>query len=268
MKPVVWVTPRFGVAQGCTGVVATLWQEDKNVFWMWDLTKDPEVLRTLSLEELRRRLRPTAEERRAGVERLPLRKLKANASPFVCANLRVLSSERAARYGIDLSVVPANLAKLREVAPLVAGALREILRPDFSDAAPEDPDSALYSSGFPSAGDKARFAQIRKAAASTEGVARLAQKEIEFDNPQFTELFLRFRARNWPETLTLEEAQCWKSLCRRRIVEGADGALTVNDYFEQIDAAQESGGFEDERRQELLEALYEWGERLGDAVSE
>ncbi len=268
MKPVVWVTPRFGVAQGCTGVVATLWQEDKNVFWMWDLTKDPEVLRTLSLEELRRRLRPTAEERRAGVERLPLRKLKANASPFVCANLRVLSSERAARYGIDLSVVPANLAKLREVAPLVAGALREILRPDFSDAAPEDPDSALYSSGFPSAGDKARFAQIRKAAASTEGVARLAQKEIEFDNPQFTELFLRFRARNWPETLTPEEAQCWKSLCRRRIVEGADGALTVNDYFEQIDAAQESGGFEDERRQELLEALYEWGERLGDAVSE
>lgn len=277
MKPVVWVTPRFGIDHGCTGIVAVLRQEDKHAFWMWDLTKDPEVLRILSLEELRRRMRPSRDEWAAmkaeGIERLPLRKLKANASPFVCADLRVLSRERAARYGIDLSVVGENLAKLRELAPVVQGALAEVLRHDADEGA-ADVDTSLYASGFPSPADRARFEQIRSAA--PEELRAAAQKGVRFDDPQFKELFLRFRARNRPETLTPEEAQYWQSFCRRRILEGAEGALAVSDYFEQIDALQEGlenqvregDGSIDESREAVLEALYAWGEELGDALSD
>lgn len=271
MKPVVWVTPRFGVTQGCTGIVAALRQEDKNTFWMWDLMKDPEILRTLSLKELRQRMHPTKEDLQAGVERLPLRKLKANASPFVCADLRVLPKDRAEHYGIDFSVVRENHAKLCALAPLVQEALKDVLR--YDDEMIVDIDEALYSSEFTSADDKVRFAQIRSASpeALCEISQRIEQNDVKFDNPQFAHLLLRFRARNWPESLTQEEAQYWRSFCRKRLIEGADGALTLSDYFEQIDALQEAEllkGDEtgDACRQAVLEDLYAWGEKLGDAL--
>lgn len=278
MKPVVWVTPRFGVAQGCTGIVAALYQEDRHTFWMWDLMQDPEILRKLSLKELYQRVHPTKEDLKAGVKRLPLRRLKANASPFVCADLRVLSKDRAECYGIDFSLVKANYEKLCALASVVQGALKEVLRYEESET-PVDVDEALYSSNFPSPADKMRFSQIRSASpeALRQIAQKLAQKEIKFDDPQFEHLLLRFRARNWPETLTPEEAQYWRSFCRKRLIEGADGALTVSDYFEQIDALQEKLQEEallkgdetgDEDRQAVLEALYAWGEKLGDALED
>lgn len=261
-KPVVWVTPRFGVARGCTGIVACLHQE-KHDCWMWDLTADPTLLRTLSFEELRRRIKlPHTDP-----EALPIRKLKANASPFVCANLRVLSPERAARYGIDLAVAAENIRKFQEIASLVEPALADVLSDRFADedAAPvTNPDASLYQ-GFPSRNDKLAFARIR--ASSPEQLkAAAASGEIHFDDPQFAELLLRYRARNWPETLSEEEAQHWRAFCRSRLIEGADRAITLQKYFDEIDALQASPRYEDEAHQEILGALYDWGEYLGSAA--
>ena len=51
-----------------------------------------------------------------------------------------------------------------------------------------------------------------------------------------------------------------------RLMDGADGALTVSAYFDEIDRLQEST-LEDEEKQLVLEALYEWGERAGEACA-
>ena len=51
-----------------------------------------------------------------------------------------------------------------------------------------------------------------------------------------------------------------------QIDDGADGALTVSAYFDEIDRLQEST-LEDEEKQLVLEALYEWGERAGEACA-
>ena len=268
-KPVVWVTPRFGIARGCTGIAACFYQ-DKNDCWMWDLMEDPTILRTLSLDDFRKRAFPTAEDRAAGVARLPIRQLKANASPFVCSNLRVLSRDRAAQYGIDFEVVQQNLAKLQEIIPLIQTVFAEVLGMRFADEKLEvhpDPDTSLYSSGFASANDKVQFAKIRES--TPQDLKKLSESgALHFDDPQFIEMLLRYRARNWPETLSSEDAAHWKALCRRRLMEGEDRALTVSRYFEEIDRAQESGQFDDEMHQEILGALYEWGERLGEFASE
>ena len=74
MKPVVWVTPKFGIARGCTGIVACFFQE-KHDCWMWDLSFDPTVLQSLSYEEIKQRLFPSIEERAQGIERLPIRRM-------------------------------------------------------------------------------------------------------------------------------------------------------------------------------------------------
>lgn len=83
---------------------------------------------SLSYEEIKQRLFPSIKERAQGIERLPIRRLKANASPFVCANLKVLSRERAQKYGIDLDVAAANLQKLKAVAPAVQTIFAELLQ--------------------------------------------------------------------------------------------------------------------------------------------
>ena len=62
MKPVVWVTPKFGIARGCTGIAACFFQE-KHDCWMWDLSFDPTVLQSLSYEEIKQRLFPSIKER-------------------------------------------------------------------------------------------------------------------------------------------------------------------------------------------------------------
>ena len=88
-----------------------------------------------------------------------------------------------------------------------------------------------------------------------------------FDDPRYDEMLFRFRARNWPETLTEEEAERWQTFCRERLLEGRDGMPTVSDYFDEIDRLQD-GVWDDEEKQAVLEALYEWGERLGEACAD
>ena len=183
---------------------------------------------------------------------------------------RVLSQDRAKQYGIDFEVVQQNLAKLREIIPLIQTVFAEVLGMRFADEKLDvhpDPDTSLYSSGFASANDKVQFAKIRES--NPQELKNLAESgALHFDDPQFSEMLLRYRARNWPETLSPEDAAHWKALCRRRLMEGEDRALTVSRYFEEIDRAQESGQFDDEMHQEILGALYEWGERLGEFASE
>ncbi len=264
MKPVVWVTPKFGIARGCTGIAACFFQE-KHDCWMWDLSFDPTVLQSLSYEEIKQRLFPSIKERAQGIERLPIRRLKANASPFVCANLKVLSRERAQKYGIDLDVVAANLQKLRTVAPAVQTIFAELAAERRSNdvAAPSvDPDQSLYS-GFASSGDKARFVQIRSM--TPERLAAEAPK-FRFDDQKFAEMLFRFRARNWPEMLSAEETERWRQFCADRVMSGRDGMLQLSDYFDQIDEAQASGLYDDERHQQVLETLYDWGETLGNRL--
>lgn len=265
MRPVVWVTPRFGVSRGCTGIAACFYQE-KNDCWMWDLSEDPSVLIALSKEELRERLFTTAEARARGVVPLPVRRLKANASPFVCASLKVLSNERAARYGIDFDAVRRNSEKLKEIAPQVRALFAEIAHERFEgrEGTPDDPDWALYSSAFPSGGDKKRFASLRS---MTPGELAQASQSMRFDDPKFSEMLLRYRARNWPETLSETEREYWRSLCRRRLIDGEDGALKIADYQEELDALQQTGAFDDEAHQIILEELYGWSEYLFEKLS-
>ena len=71
---------------------------------------------------------------------------------------------------------------------------------------------------------------------------------------------LRYRARNFPNTLSATEAAHWAEHRRARLIDGEGGALTVQALFDRIDTLAESA--DDERSQTVLEALYEWGEMM------
>jgi exodeoxyribonuclease-1 len=77
------------------------------------------------------------------------------------------------------------------------------------------------------------------------------------------ELVFRFRARNFPASLSEPEQQRWADHCAARLHDGAGGAQTLAAFFEQIDQLNESA---DERGQDILGALYDYAEQIAPAA--
>jgi exodeoxyribonuclease-1 len=125
----------------------------------------------------------------------------------------------------------------------------------FRRPAPDTPDvdEDLYG-GFIGPGDRRRLQQLR-----TLDVAGLARARNSFDDRRLDELVFRYRARNFPDSLSAEEQALWEEHRAARLFEGAGGARTVDQLFEQIDQLSESA---DDRGQEILGALYDYAEMI------
>ena len=87
----------------------------------------------------------------------------------------------------------------------------------------------------------------------------LARERAGFDDARLPELLLRYRARNFPQTLNAEEQQCWQAHRAACLLEGAGGARTAEQMFAQIDTLSETV---DERGEEILGELYDWASAI------
>ena len=80
-----------------------------------------------------------------------------------------------------------------------------------------------------------------------------------FDDARLPELLFRYRARNYPELLTFDEAQRWEAHRAARLLDGAGGARTVEQLSEEIDRLAETV---DERGEAILGDLYDYMESI------
>ena len=78
-------------------------------------------------------------------------------------------------------------------------------------------------------------------------------------DPRLAEMVFRYRARNFPATLSDDEQVLWEEHRAAMLHGGRDGRLTVAGFFERIDTLAEQA---DERGQQILEALYDWAEGI------
>ena len=120
-------------------------------------------------------------------------------------------------------------------------------------AAPCDVDADLYG-GFVGNNDRRMLNRLRGLPPE-----QLAQAQPGFDDPRLEELLFRYRARNFPASLTASEAQHWHAHCAARLFEGAGGARTLETLFNEIDALAETA---DERGEAILAALYDYAEAI------
>ena len=75
-------------------------------------------------------------------------------------------------------------------------------------------------------------------------------------------LLLRYRARNWPETLLPDERDHWNEYRRRRLLADSGlSELTLAQYREDIAQLRETHADAPERLA-LLDQLSAWGDRL------
>jgi exodeoxyribonuclease-1 len=73
------------------------------------------------------------------------------------------------------------------------------------------------------------------------------------------ELLFRYRARNFPHTLDESEQQRWQEHRAARLLEGADGARSVQQLSDEIDNMHENA---DERGEAILGELYDYAETI------
>jgi exodeoxyribonuclease-1 len=249
-RPFLHISGMYGTERGGIALVWPLAPHptNRNEIIVWDLAHDPAELFTLDAATARQRLFTRAEELPEGVQRLPIKTIHINKSPVVIGNLRTLSVERAAHWRIDVDQAQRHAETVALKGATLAGLWPEVFERPSPQRKP-DVDEDLYG-GFVGDADRRTLERLR-----TLGEQELAGKRPAFADPRLDELFFRYRARNFPGTLSDAEQAQWHELRVQRLHEGAGGGQTLEAFFAQIDVLVESA---DERGQQILEALVDY----------
>jgi exodeoxyribonuclease-1 len=170
---------------------------------VYDLRANPRDWAEKSLPELSKIANATWEERKADdFVALPVKELALNRCPAV-APVGTLDDTAKERLKLDMEQVEANfnyLRKNRGLADKLTAAINS--RPDFAPA--PDVEGQLYDSFLPDA-DRARVSVVRNAMAG-----ELADFHPTFTDERLPELLLRYKARNFPTSLSETEQKKWE----------------------------------------------------------
>ncbi len=122
----------------------------------------------------------------------------------------MLRSEDQQRLQLDMAGYQARATQLSESREVWQDKLSVLYgKEDF--AASEDPEQQLYD-GFIGDRDRRLCEQVRQAEPE-----QLARDAWPFDDARLPELLFRYRARNFPDTLSSEEQQRWQDFCQQRL---------------------------------------------------
>ncbi|QLR03522.1 exodeoxyribonuclease I [Providencia rettgeri] len=249
MTPLVHVSGMFGAVRSYISLVAPLaWHpENKNAVIMCDLSADMSPLLTLNADELRERLyTPKAE---LGDEfPVPVKLVHINKCPILAPE-KTLRTVDAERTGIDRDLCMRNLELLRK-NPDVRNKLIELFSVAQQFEESNDVDSQIYN-GFFSPSDRSTMDIIRETPPQN-----LPALDLSFEDKRMKELFFRYKARNFPATLSYEEQQRWLQHRRDYFTESR-----LTDYLQQIQLLMEVH-HEDEKRCQQLKALVNYAAEL------
>ncbi|MGV8889411.1 MAG: exodeoxyribonuclease I [Pseudomonas sp.] len=211
LQPMVHISGRFSAARSYVGVVLPLaWHpRNKNALIVCDLHLDPQGLLDLDADTLRQRLYTRRDDLAEGELPVPLKLIHINKCPVV-APLSVLRSEDQQRLGLDMSLYQERALRLNDAQKVWRDKVQTIYASeDFTSS--QDPEQQLYD-GFIGDRDRRLCEQVRSA-----DPAQLAQQQWPFDDERLPELLFRYRARNFPDTLSFEEQERWRIFCQKRL---------------------------------------------------
>jgi len=258
MKPVFHVSSKYPASRGCCAMVAPVAEHptNKNLVIVYDLREDPSELIAATPEQIRERVFTSRTELGEGVSRFPLKGVQLNKCPVLApANmLSTLSPERLQELELDGDTLRRNLALLRK-APDLAGRIAEAFgHPHESDLT--DPDEQLYAGGFISNRDRETLNRILE-----QPVETLGELDVSFEDERLGELLFRYRARNYPATLSGEEMERWEAFRSERLMHPKKGWRSLEAYAKELQRLASDPELSPQKRQ-ILEDLHLYGESL------
>lgn len=256
LTPALHISQRYPANRMCAAPVLPLARHPRvdNRIIVFDLDGDPEALLRLDAADIADRLYTPAIDLPPGEMRVPLKEVHLNRSPALVAWSH-LREEDFVRLQIDRLAVESAGERLRPFAAQLAEKMRQVFGSERAHDKP-DVDAALYD-GFIADGDKRRMAEVR--ATPPE---HLDKREFGFQDPRLPELLFRYRARNWPGTLTHPEHERWNHYRRQRLrVDSGMSECTFESYYGEIDALRLQH-VQDGSKHILLDQLLAWGKEL------
>lgn len=253
MTPVVHVSSRYPASRQCLTVVVPLAAHPSRAgeIIVYDLTVDPADLLALDDGYVADRVFTSRADLPEGVDRIALRTIRANHAPAL-APLSVLKGADHARLGLDMAAVERHLDTLRQADGL-AEKLRRIYGQAASHPPASDPELGLYGGFLPDA-DRRLLAEVRATPPQ-----QLTADRFAFRDPRYPELLFRYRARNWPETLSVQEHERWEAFRIDRLTRRSDlTTLTLDEYHAELTALRALPG----APLPLLDELEAWGHEL------
>lgn len=258
-KPVLHVSSMYPSEQGCCALVVPVaaHPRNRNSVIVFDLRQDPRQWAGVAPETLRDHLFKPADQRAASDATRPaFKEIRANTCPVVAPAglLKDLPEERLQRFGLDREQIRTNLEALRGM-----DGLAEQIAAVYGEA-PEgrehDPDEALYSGGFIGDADRRRLEEIVETPPGLMG-----ELEPAFEDSRLSELFFRYRARNYPQSLSAEEQEQWERFRQQRLMEPGQGWRSLPEFFESLQQRMADTSLS-RRDQLLLQDLQFYGESL------
>lgn len=245
--PLVHISGMFPALQGCCSYILPIAQHpsNNNAVIVLDLNKDISQLISLSVEEIQAYLYTASDDLPAGINRPPIKLIHINKCPIV-ASAKTLTPARAKELGVDAKQCRESMTLFQENKTLIEKLL-QVFTSEISSSRVQQPEEMLYSGGFPTAKDKNSCKEIT---ALTE--LQVEHHQVDFDNENFNSLWWRYKARNYPQLLSIDEQQKWNRHREAYLVEHA------NNYVERIDLL----AIEHQHHPEKIELLQKLGHYL------
>jgi len=209
-QPIVHVSSMYPASRHCLAVVLPLCQHptNNNGIICIDLSVNPDELIRLSTDGVRERLFTRAAEMPEDQQRMPIKVIHINRCPAV-APLATIRPQEQQRLGLSFTEIEQHQQRLQRSSGLVEK-LQEVFATSMFQEA-DDPDQMLYGGGFFSQSDKDEMSSLRQMSAT-----ELAGLKPEFQDPRLPEMFFRYRARNYPDSLTVDEQARWLQFCMQQ----------------------------------------------------
>ncbi len=225
--------------EACATMLLYLMQHPtiKNQYITYDLRQDPELLLTSSVEECRAILFSSPQSE-ISPRHLGLKVIKLNQSPMLAPEQYCQDEQILKRLNLSYDECCVKSDKLMSIKKLTekVQAIYQHLYPEKND-----PDLMLYSSLGWSYQDQRALKKIRAASAD-----ELRTAQWQFEDQRLPEMLFRYRARNFPQSLSDSEAQRWRQDCAQRITKPPyDKAVNLEQYLSQIETMQKTASVDE-----------------------
>ena len=176
---------------------------------VYDLRSDPTQWVGKTVDDLKAiRFAKWEDRQKPGFVSLPVKELALNKCPAV-APLGVLDGPTQERIKLDVATVEKHLSALRTAG--ILDTMRAVFTRDGAFPKAKDVDAALYD-GFVNERDKPKMSAVRAADRTT-----LADFNPGFADERLQALLVRYKARNYAQSLTADERAGWEAYRSERI---------------------------------------------------
>jgi exodeoxyribonuclease-1 len=256
MTPILHTSGMYGSDYGNTRLVVPVAAHptNRNSIIVFDLAQDPALLLDLGAKTLLERLYSANEDLPEGVERPALKQLLINKCPVI-APTSTLTGDAAKRLRIDLITGRRNRQTLLHARKTIEQKIAKLFEPRAFEPV-TDPDLMLYAGGFFDDSDKALMNAIH-----ATDPQELGTQSWGFADQRLPEMLFRYRARNYPETLSADEQAQWLEHCRARLVDGESGHFTFTDFHAEVEQLRGEMAVDDQRKR-LLDDVAAFGAEL------